>query len=119
VSVQTDLADELPLIERDRVQLQQAVLNLTINAIEAMSDASDGTRELRISTRKSGSDGVVVAVRDSDPGIAAATLEHVFDAFYTMKPGGLGLGLSICRSIIGTHAGRPSATLNLPHGAIF
>jgi C4-dicarboxylate-specific signal transduction histidine kinase len=119
VSVQTDLADSLPLIDGDRVQLQQVILNLMMNAIEAMSGVSDGTRELRISTRKAEPGGVLVAVRDSGPGLAPATLEHLFNAFYTTKPGGLGLGLSICRSIIEAHGGRLWASANVPRGAIF
>jgi C4-dicarboxylate-specific signal transduction histidine kinase len=119
VSVQTELVDGLPLIDGDRVQLQQVILNLIMNAIEAMGGVSDGTRELLISTRKAEPDGVLVAVRDSGPELAPATLEHVFDAFYTTKPSGLGLGLSICRSIIEAHGGRLWATANVPHGATF
>jgi PAS domain S-box-containing protein len=119
VIVQTDLAHGLPLIEGDRVQLQQVILNLIMNAVEAMSSASDGTRELLISTRNVELGGVLVGVRDSGPGLTAATLERLFDAFYTTKPSGLGLGLSICRSIIEIHGGRLWATANVPRGAIF
>jgi len=119
VSVQTDLADSLPLIYGDRVQLQQVILNLIMNAVEAMSGASDGKRELLISTRKADLQGVLVGVRDSGPGLAPEALERLFDAFYTTKPGGLGLGLSICRSIIEAHGGRLWANANVPHGAIF
>jgi PAS domain S-box-containing protein len=119
VSVQTQLAEGLPLIEGDRVQLQQVILNLIINAVEAMSSAGEGSRELLISTGKTGSDGVLVAVQDSGPGLAPASLEHLFDAFYTTKPGGLGMGLSICRSIIEAHGGRLWATVNVPQGAVF
>jgi PAS domain S-box-containing protein len=119
VSVQTDLADSLPLIHGDRVQLQQVILNLIMNAIEAMDGASDGKRELLISTRKADPQGVLVGVRDSGPGLAPATLEHIFDAFYTTKPNGLGIGLSICRSIIEAHGGQLWANANVPHGAIF
>jgi PAS domain S-box-containing protein len=119
VSVQTELMDGLPLIEGDRVQLQQVILNLIINAFEAMSGISEGVRELLISTRKAESDGVLVAVRDSGPGLAPATLERLFESFYTTKPGGLGLGLSICRSIIEAHGGRLWACANVPCGAIF
>jgi PAS domain S-box-containing protein len=118
VSVQTDLADSLPLIHGDRVQLQQVILNLIMNAIEAMDGASDGKRELLISTRKADPQGVLVGVRDSGPGLAPATLEHIFDAFYTTKPNGLGIGLSICRSIIEAHGGQLWANANVPHGAI-
>jgi PAS domain S-box-containing protein len=119
VSVQTDLAESSPLIEGDRVQLQQVMLNLIINAVEAMSGVSDGTRELLISTRKAEPGGVLVAVRDSGPGLAPASLEQLFDAFYTTKPSGLGLGLSICRSIIEAHGGRLWASANMPRGATF
>jgi signal transduction histidine kinase len=119
ISMQADLADGLPLIEGDRVQLQQVILNLIVNAVEAMSSASDGTRELLVSSRKADPGGVLVGVRDSGPGLAPETLEHVFDAFYTTKPGGLGMGLSICRSIIEAHGGRLWASANLPRGASF
>ena len=119
VSVQTDLADGLPLIEGDRVQLQQVILNLIINAVQAMSGASEGPRELLISTERAEPNGVLVAVQDSGPGIAPETLERLFEAFYTTKAGGLGLGLSICRSIIEAHGGRLWASANVPHGAIF
>ena len=119
ISVETQLADGLPLVEGDRVQLQQVIVNLVINAIEAMSDIREGARELLISTGKSKSGGVLVAVRDSGPGLAPATLERLFEAFYTTKPGGLGLGLSICRSIIDAHGGRLWASANEPRGAVF
>jgi len=119
VSVQMQLAEDLPLIEGDRVQLQQVILNLIINAIQAMTATSDGQRELLISTGKTDFDGVLVAVRDSGPGLAPGTLEHVFEAFHTTKPGGLGLGLSICRSIIEVHGGQLWASQNLPRGAVF
>jgi C4-dicarboxylate-specific signal transduction histidine kinase len=119
VSVQTQLAEGLPLIQGDRVQLQQVILNLIINAVEAMSGASEGSRELLISTRISESDGVLVLVRDSGPGLAPAGLERIFEAFYTTKPGGLGMGLSVCRSIIEAHGGRLWANPNVPQGAVF
>jgi C4-dicarboxylate-specific signal transduction histidine kinase len=119
VSVQAQLAEGLPLIQGDRVQLQQVILNLIMNAVEAMSGISEGSRELLISTAKIESDGVLVAVRDSGPGLAPASLERLFDAFYTTKPGGLGMGLSICRSAIEAHGGRLWAAANVPQGAIF
>jgi PAS domain S-box-containing protein len=119
VSVRTDLADGLPLIYGDRVQLQQLVLNLIINAIEAMSGDADKPRELLIRTQKDEPDGVLVEVHDSGPGFAAATIDQLFEAFQTTKPGGLGLGLSICRSIIEAHGGQLRATANMPRGAIF
>jgi PAS domain S-box-containing protein len=119
VSVRMQLSEGLPLIEGDRVQLQQVILNLIINAVEAMSGASNGTRELLISTGGAEPSGVFVAVRDSGPGLAPATLERLFDAFYTTKAGGMGMGLSICRSIIESHGGRLWATANEPRGAVF
>jgi signal transduction histidine kinase len=119
VSVQVDLADGLPLIEGDRVQLQQVVLNLIMNAVEAMSGVSDGMRELMISTGKVETNGVLVTIKDSGPGLAAINIERMFDPFYTTKPAGLGIGLSICRSIIEAHEGRLWVSANLPRGAIF
>jgi PAS domain S-box-containing protein len=118
VSVRTQLAEGSPRVQGDRVQLQQVLLNLIINAFEAMRDVGEEERELLISTRHE-PDGVSVEVRDSGPGFAPAALERVFEAFYTTKPGGLGLGLSICRSIIETHNGRLWASPNVPRGAIF
>jgi C4-dicarboxylate-specific signal transduction histidine kinase len=118
VSVRTQLAEGLPRVQGDRVQLQQVLLNLIINAIDAMRDVGEEERELLISTRNE-ADGVSVEVRDSGPGFAPAALERVFEAFYTTKPGGLGLGLSICRSIIEAHNGRLWASPNVPRGAIF
>jgi PAS domain S-box-containing protein len=119
VSLQTQLRKGLPLCHGDRVQLQQAVLNLILNAVEAMTGVNDGSRELLISTEKDLSGGVIVAVQDTGPGLDAAHLARLFDAFYTTKPGGMGMGLSICRSIIEAHGGRLWATSNIPHGAIF
>jgi PAS domain S-box-containing protein len=118
VSVRTQLAEGLPHIRGDRVQLQQVLLNLIINAIEAMRDFGEEERELLISSRNE-PDGVSVEVRDSGPGLAPAALERVFEAFYTTKPGGLGLGLSICRSIIEAHNGQLRVSPNVPRGAIF
>jgi PAS domain S-box-containing protein len=118
VSVRSQLAEGLPRVEGDRIQLQQVLLNLIINAIEAMGDVNEGERELVISTRRE-ADGVSVEVRDSGPGFAPADLERVFDAFYSTKPSGLGLGLSICRSIVEAHNGQLWASSNVPRGAIF
>ena len=117
--VQTRLAEGLPAIKGDRVQLQQVVLNLVVNAIEAMSGMHEGRRELLIGTAKSSSDNVLVTVRDTGPGLAPESLERLFEAFYTTKPDGLGMGLSICRSIVEGHQGRLWATANKPHGAVF
>ena len=119
VVVQTKLADGLPVIEGDRVQLQQVMLNLVINAVEAMSGDSEAPHALLISSLKGEAGDVVVAVHDSGPGLAPPLHEQVFDAFYTTKGTGLGLGLSICRSIIEAHGGRLWASANVPRGAIF
>ena len=120
VSVQTDLVEGLPPVRGDRVELQQVILNLILNALEAMSEMTGGSRELLIMTRRTeAGDDVLVTVRDSGPGLAPATLEHLFTAFHTTKPNGMGLGLSICRSIIESHGGRLSVSANTPHGAVF
>ena len=118
VSVQTRLAEGLFPVEGDRVQLQQVVLNLILNAVEAMGSVEAGTRELSISTEQDHT-GVLVAVRDSGPGIDPAHLERVFEAFYTTKSSGVGMGLAICRSIIDAHGGRLWAEANEPRGAVF
>jgi signal transduction histidine kinase len=119
VSVQTRLAEGLFPLHGDRVQLQQVMLNLALNAVEAMSSVEAGPRELLISTEQTQGNGVLVTVRDSGPGIDPEHLERVFDAFYTTKTSGVGMGLSICRSIIGAHGGRLWADANEPQGAVF
>jgi PAS domain S-box-containing protein len=119
VSLHTELATDLPLIEGDRIQLQQVILNLTLNAVEAMSGVDDGAREIRISTRREASNGVLVTVRDFGPGLEPKSVDRLFEAFYTTKPDGLGMGLAICRSIIEAHGGRLWATANEPRGAVF
>jgi PAS domain S-box-containing protein len=118
VSVRMQLAEGLPPVLGDRVQLQQVLLNLIINAIEALRDVGMEERELLISSSNE-SDGVSVEVQDSGPGFAPEVLDRVFEAFYTTKPGGLGLGLSICRSILEAHNGRLWARPNVPRGAVF
>ncbi|SHG95337.1 trifunctional serine/threonine-protein kinase/ATP-binding protein/sensor histidine kinase [Bradyrhizobium erythrophlei] len=118
ISAQTQLAESLPAIQGDRVQLQQVILNLLINAIEAISEMSEGPRELQICTAKA-DPGVLVSVRDSGPGLTPESVERLFESFYTTKPGGLGMGLSICRSIIEAHGGRLWASANEPRGAVF
>jgi PAS domain S-box-containing protein len=119
ISVLTDLAGHLPVVEADRVQLQQVLLNLIVNALEAMGAANEGPRELLITTGIIESSGVLVAVQDSGPGLEAAMLQRVFESFYTTKPTGLGMGLSICRSIIEAHGGRLWASTNQRRGATF
>ena len=118
VSAKTQLSQGLPPVWGDRVQLQQVMLNLLINAIEAMSGMVEGSRELLISTERTHSDAVLIAVRDSGPGFLPESAERLFESFYTTKPGGLGMGLSICHSIIEAHDGRLWATSSLPHGAV-
>jgi PAS domain S-box-containing protein len=119
VSVQTAFAEQLPDVLGDRVELQQVAVNLILNAIEAMSGATEGSRELLIRTTKTDGDGVLVAIVDSGPGLPPAHLERFFEPFYTTKAGGLGIGLSICRSIIEAHGGRLWACANVPRGAVF
>jgi C4-dicarboxylate-specific signal transduction histidine kinase len=105
VSLRTRLAPDLPLVQGDRVQLQQVMLNLILNAVEALGGISEGSRDLLISSEDGGANGVRVAVQDSGPGLTPESFEHLFDAFYTTKLGGIGMGLSICRSIIEAHGG--------------
>ena len=119
VSVRTDLAGNLPPIQGDRVELQQVILNLILNAIEAMSGVSDGCRSMLIATKKTEAAQALVSISDSGPGLAQEVQENLFKAFFTTKPSGLGLGLSICRSIVESHGGRLSASANSPRGAIF
>jgi PAS domain S-box-containing protein len=119
VSVQRRLTEGLPPVHGDRVQLQQVVLNLILNAVEAMGAVDGGDRELSLSTEQSGTSGILVAVRDSGPGIGPERRERIFDAFYTTKSGGVGMGLSICRSIISAHGGRLWADANENRGAVF
>jgi PAS domain S-box-containing protein len=119
VSILTELADLLPVVEADRVQLQQVLLNLIVNALEAMGADDEGPKELLISTAKVEPSGALVAVQDSGPGLETLMLERVFESFYTTKPTGFGLGLSICRSIIEAHGGRLWASKNQRRGATF
>jgi len=118
VSVQTRFADEMSPVHGDRVQLQQVILNLILNAVEAMSSIERGARELFIGIEQEHTE-TVVTVRDSGPGIDPAQRQHVFDPFYTTKSSGTGMGLSICRSIIGAHGGRLWVEPNEPRGAAF
>jgi PAS domain S-box-containing protein len=118
VQVRTQLAEGLPVIHGSRVQIQQVMLNLIVNAVEAMSQMSDDSRELQISTQGE-ADCVLVGVRDSGPSLSEGAIERAFEAFYTTKSSGLGMGLSICRSIVEDHGGRLWATANVPTGAVF
>jgi C4-dicarboxylate-specific signal transduction histidine kinase len=119
VSVHTRLAQGLPLVRADQIQVQQVILNLITNAVEAMSGLYEGTRELCITTGQTSNGDVLVTVQDSGPGMDPQSSDHLFDAFYSTKPRGLGIGLSICRAIIEAHGGRLWASLSEPHGAIF
>jgi PAS domain S-box-containing protein len=119
VIVRTQFADDLSPVSGDRVQLQQVVLNLVMNAIEAMSVVDERARELGISTRNSDPGQVHVTVQDSGTGIDPQTIDRIFDSFYTTKPGGMGMGLSISRSILQAHGGRIWATANDGQGTIF
>ena len=118
VSVQTRFSEGLFPIHGDRVQLQQVVLNLMLNAAEAMGSIEAEPRDLLISTQQNHG-GLLVAVRDSGPGIDPAHLDRIFESFYTTKPKGTGMGLSICRSIIDAHGGRLWVEANEPRGTIF
>jgi signal transduction histidine kinase len=119
IALQIQPAQELPVVQADRIQLQQVLLNLIINAIEAMSGVNEGPRELLISSASNAVDSVLVAVRDSGPGLTPESFDRLFQVFHTTKPDGMGMGLSICRSIVEAHGGRVWATANAPRGAIF
>ena len=118
IALELDLADPLPSVAGDRVQLQQVLLNLIVNAIEAMGAVRDRPRALTIVSRPDGPDAVTVEVRDSGIGLDAERADRLFEAFYTTKSEGIGIGLSISRSIVEAHGGRLSAAPNSPHGAI-
>ena len=119
VSLNRQLMENLPRVRGDRVQLQQVVLNLIMNGLEAIARSKNGTRELSISSGADDAKNVIIAVRDSGEGLDTANLERVFDAFYTTKPEGMGMGLAISRTIIESHGGRLWATANSPKGAVF
>jgi signal transduction histidine kinase len=119
VSLRMELAPALPMILGDRVQLQQVIINLVMNGIEAMQSVTDRPRELVTRSRLDGTQQVLVSVTDCGVGISAENADRLFNAFFTTKSSGMGMGLSICRSIIEAHGGRLWATANLPHGATF
>ncbi len=119
VRLRLDLGTDLPAAFGDRVQLQQVVINLIMNGIEAMAPVADRPRELLISSRPHANDRMLVAVRDSGMGVDAETKDRLFTAFFTTKHDGMGMGLSICRSIIETHGGELWATTNDGPGATF
>ena len=119
IFLKPELASDLPSVVGDRVQLQQVILNLIMNGMEAIAKSQDGDRELSVSSGNDESNNLIVAVRDSGKGLDPANLERVFDAFFTTKPDGMGMGLAISRTIIESHGGRLWATSNSPHGAVF
>jgi PAS domain S-box-containing protein len=117
ISLEADLASNLPFVRGDRIQLQQVIMNLVMNAVEAMSHVDDEERELQISSAKDREDGISLTVRDSGPMLRREALDRFFEAFYSTKASGMGIGLSICRSIIDAHGGRIWATANASRGA--
>jgi len=119
VAFEMELGEELPATMGDRVQLQQVIVNLVLNGIEATSAVKDRPRLLAIRSRRSDSDEVLVAVRDSGIGIDPNDEKRLFDAFFTTKPQGMGMGLAICHSIIQAHGGRLWASANSDYGATF
>jgi len=119
VSLQTEFAPALPMILGDRVQLQQVIINLVMNGAEAMQSVTDRPRELVIRSRQEGAHQVLVSVTDCGVGIPAENVGRLFNAFFTTKSSGMGMGLSICRSIMEAHGGRLWATANVPQGATF
>ena len=119
VSSRAELADDLPRVLADRIQLRQVILNLIMNAIEAMVSVSNRARVLRVRSENHGDDGVLVAVEDSGSGIAPEDMERIFETFFTTKSEGMGMGLSICRSIVASHGGRITVAKGVPHGSVF
>jgi signal transduction histidine kinase len=119
IRLRTELAKDVPVVEGDRVQLQQVVLNLIRNASDAMSTVDASPRDLVIRTVYADAEGVRLAVQDSGPGIRHEDLERVFNAFYSTKVGGLGIGLAVCRTIVESHGGKIWATMGVPNGAVF
>jgi PAS domain S-box-containing protein len=119
VALHALLGEALPAVWGDRIQIQQVVLNLLKNAIEALSGVGEGPREVWVGTEEGESGAVVISVRDTGPGVAAESVDRLFEAFCTTKPGGLGMGLAISRSIVENHGGRLWATANVPRGAVF
>jgi signal transduction histidine kinase len=118
ISVRTELAEDLPQVKGDYVQLQQVLMNLMINSIDAMKDV-DGTRELAIKSQRAEDDQLLVSVSDTGVGLPPQHADEIFNAFFTTKPHGTGMGLRISRSVIDSHGGRLWAAGNFPRGASF
>ena len=119
VSSRAELADDLPRVLADRIQLRQVILNLIMNAIEAMVSVSGRARVLRVRSENHGDNGVRVAVEDSGSGIPQEDIDRIFETFFTTKSEGMGMGLSICRSIVASHGGRITVAKGVPHGSVF
>jgi signal transduction histidine kinase len=119
VSLETELSGGLETVMADRIQMQQVILNLVMNSIEAMSAIMDRPRVLRVISRIDGPDSVLIVVTDTGTGLDPGKVDHIFDAFFTTKLEGMGMGLSICRSIVEAHGGRLWASPNQPYGSIF
>jgi signal transduction histidine kinase len=118
-SLRMELAPALPMVMGDRVQLQQVIINLVMNGIEAMQSVTDRPRELSVRSGQDESGQALISVADCGVGIAAENVDRLFNPFFTTKSGGMGMGLSICRSIIEAHGGRLWAIANIAHGATF
>jgi len=119
VSLRMELAPALGVVLADRVQLQQVIINLVMNGIEAMQAVTDRPRELVLRSHEDDAHRVLVSVKDCGVGISSENADRLFDAFFTTKSAGMGMGLSVCRSIIEAHGGRLWAEPNLPQGATF
>ena len=119
VSLQVELHQELPQVMGDRVQLQQVLLNLIMNAVEAMSSVENRERSLLVKSEFHGARDVLIMVEDTGPGIDSKDMDCIFDAFFTTKSHGMGLGLSICQSIVESLGGRLWASTRIPHGTVF
>jgi C4-dicarboxylate-specific signal transduction histidine kinase len=119
VSIHSELADDLPSVSADRVQLEQVILNLFMNAAEAMSSSSDRERVVRVRSEKHDGNGALISVEDSGTGVEPEDVNRIFEAFFTTKAEGMGMGLSICRSIVESYGGRITVANAAPHGSVF